>query len=256
MQKMMMWALTVGFLLSQVALANDTGSVRNAIEVASTSVVVPSVANVTGLTGSVFRSRISVFNPTAFTYPIQATFHDASGNMSKVNITMGASQMRVYDNFLGDVFGTTGAGSVRFESRQIAGGSPNFQFVVNAEVWTIVSSGRYGTSVATIIGGASTSESYSAGIRVDPDFRSNVGCFNDSASSNTVVADVFDASNNLVTTVTLAVSPNAWLQTAVPANLAAGYVRFRPSQPAYCFAVVVNNTTNDGHFIPATEFTP
>jgi len=33
-------------------------------------------------------------------------------------------------------------------------------------------------------------------------------------------------------------------------------VRFRPSQPAYCFTVVVNNTTNDGHFIPATEFTP
>jgi len=256
MRKMMMWVLTLASLLPHVALANNTGSVRNTIEVASTSVVVPSVVNVTGVTGSVFRTRISLFNPTAFTYPIQATFHDVSGNMTKMNITMAASQMRVYDNFLGDVFGTTGAGSVRFESRQIAGGSPNFQFAVNAEVWTIVSSGRYGTSVATIIGGASTSDSYSAGIRVDSDFRSNVGCFNDSASSNTVVADVFDGSNNLVTTVTLSAPPNAWVQTAVPANLAAGYVRFRPSQPAYCFAVVVNNTTNDGHFIPATEFTP
>ena len=256
MRKIMMWVLAFAALLPRVAVAKDTASVRNAIEVASTSVVVPSVANVTGLTGSVFRTRISLFNPTAFTYPIQATFHDVSGNMSKVNITMAASQMRVYDNFLGDVFGTTGAGSVRFESRQITGGSPNFQFVVNAEVWTIVSSGRYGTSVATLIGGASTSDSYSAGIRVDSDFRSNIGCFNDSASSNTVVADVFDGSNNLVTTVTLAVPPNAWAQTTVPATLSAGYVRFRPSQPAYCFAVVVNNTTNDGHFIPATEFTP
>ncbi len=47
---------------------------------------------------------------------------------------------------------------MRFESRQITGGSPNFQFVVNAEVWTVVSSGRYGTSVATITGGASTSD--------------------------------------------------------------------------------------------------
>ena len=136
-------------LVAACCIAKDTASGRNAIEVASTSVVVPSVANVTGVTGSVFRTRISLFNPTAFTYPIQATFHDVSGNMTKMNITMAASQMRVYDNFLGDVFGTTGAGSVRFESRQIAGGSPNFQFVVNAEVWTIVSSGRYGTSVAT-----------------------------------------------------------------------------------------------------------
>lgn len=256
MQKIMTWALTLVFLLPRVTVANDTGFVRGVVEVASTSLVVPSVANVTGVTGSIFRSRISIFNPTAFIYPVQVTFHDASGNMSKVNIPMAANQMRVYDNFLGDVFGATGAGSLRFESRQIAGGSPNFQFIVNAEVWTVVNGGRYGTNVVTLIGGASSSESYSAGIRVDSEFRSNVGCFNDSAISNTVVADVFDASNNLVTTVTLAVPPNAWIQTAVSANLAAGYVRFRPSHPAYCFAVVVNNTTNDGHFITASEFTP
>ena len=256
MRKIMIWVLTFAALLPRVTVAKDTASGRNAIQVASTSVVVPSVANVTGVTGSVFRSRISLFNPTAFTYPIQATFHDLSGNMSKVNITMAAGQMRVYDNFLGDVFSTTGAGGVRFESRLITGGSPNFQFVVNAEVWTVVSSGRYGTSVAVLTGGASTSDAFSAGVRVDSDFRSNVGCFNDSGSTNSVVADVFDVSNNLVTTVTLSVPPNAWLQTAIPANLLAGYVRFRPSHPAYCFAVVVNNTTNDGHFIPASEFTP
>jgi hypothetical protein len=256
MRKIMMWVLAFAVLLPGIASGKDAGAGRNAIEVASTSVVVPSVANVTGLTGSVFRSRISLFNPTAFTYPIRATFHDIAGNISNVNITMAASQMRVYDNFLGDVFSTTGAGSVRFESRLITGGSPNFQFVVNAEVWTVVSSGRYGTSVTTLTGTASTSDAYSAGIRVDSDFRSNVGCFNDSGNTNIVVADVFDGSNNLVTTVTLSVPPNAWAQAAIPASLAAGYVRFRPSQPAYCFAVVVNNTTNDGHFILASEFTP
>lgn len=256
MRKIVSCIFIFASLLLGVGLSKDSISVQNAVPVASTSLVVPSVANVTGVTGSVFRTRLSIFNPTAFTYPIQATFHDVSGNMSKLNITMAAGQLRVYDNFLGDVFGTIGAGSVRLESRQIPGGSPNFQFVVNAEVWTVVSGGRYGTSVTTIIGGASASESYSAGVRVDTEFRSNVGCFNDSTSANTVVADVFDGSNNLVTTVTLSVPPNAWAQTAIPASLAAGFVRFRPSQPAYCFAVVVNNTTNDGHFIPATEFTP
>jgi len=160
MHKIIVWVLTFAFLLPRVAVAGDTVSVRNAIEVATTSVVIPSVANVTGLTGSVFKTRISLLNPTAFTYPIEATFYDVSGNMSKVNITMAANQMRVYDNFLGDVFGTTGAGSVRFESRQITGGSPNFQFVVNAEVWTIVSSGRYGTSVTTLIGSASNNRGH------------------------------------------------------------------------------------------------
>ena len=255
MRKIMMWFLAFA-VLPGIASSKDTGSGHNAIEVASTSVVVPTVANVTGVTGSVFRSRISLFNPTAFSYPIQATFHDPVGNMSRVSITMSPGQMRVYDNFLGDVFATTGAGSVRFESRLIAGGSANFQFVVNAEVWTVVSSGRYGTSVNTVTGSASTFEAFSAGIRVDSDFRSNVGCFNDSGNTNLVVADVFDGSNNLVTTVTLSVPPNAWAQAAIPASLAAGYVRFRPSQAAYCYAVVVNNTTNDGHFILASEFTP
>jgi hypothetical protein len=74
MRKIMIWVLTFAALLPRVAAAKGAASSRNAIEVASTSVVVPSVANVTGLTGSVFRSRISLFNPTAFTYPIQATF--------------------------------------------------------------------------------------------------------------------------------------------------------------------------------------
>ena len=256
MRKIMMWVIAFAALLPGLAVASGTDSGRKAIQVASTSVVVPSVANVTGLTGSVFRSRISLFNPTAFTYPIRATFHDPAGNMSNVNITMAAGQMRVYDNFLGDVFSTTGAGSVRFESRLIAGGSPNFQFVVNAEVWTVVSSGRYGTSVTTLTGGASTSDAFSAGVRVDSDFRSNVGCFNDSGNTNVVVADVFDGVQQSGHDSDSVGSPNAWAQSAIPTSLPGGYVRFRPSQPAYCYAVVVNNTTNDGHFIPASEFTP
>lgn len=250
------FVLVCALLVAGVASAKESGPDRAAVQVASTSVVVPAVANVTGVTGSVFRSRISIFNPTAFTYPIRTTFHDTGGNVTNVTINMAAGQMRVYDNFLGDVFSTTGAGSARFESRDIVGGSSNFQFVVSAEVWTVVSSGRYGTSVTTIVGGASTSDAFSAGIRVDADFRSNVGCFNDSAATNTVVADVFDSSNNLVTSVIMTVPPNGWAQTAIPTNVAAGYVRFRPSQAAYCYAVVVNNTTNDGHFIPASEFVP
>ncbi len=88
MRKIMMWVLAFTALLTGVAVASGADSGRKAIQVASTSVVVPSVANVTGVTGSVFRSRISLFNPTAFTYPIRATFHDIAGNMSNVNITM------------------------------------------------------------------------------------------------------------------------------------------------------------------------
>jgi hypothetical protein len=248
--------LLVWALVNSIAFAKQANLERNAIQVASTTVVVPTSANAVGATGSTFQTRISIFNPTLFAYPIQVTFYDQSGNMAMANINMSSGQLRVYDNFLGDVFSATGAGTLKFESEQIAGGSPDFQFVVNAEVWTISAGGRYGTSVTTIIGGASAAESYSPGIRVDSDFRSNVGCFNDSSSTNTIVADVFDASGNLVTTVMLIVPPNAWSQTAIPANVASGYVRFRPAGSAYCWAVAVNNTTNDGHFVLASEYVP
>jgi hypothetical protein len=83
-----------------------------------------------------------------------------------------------------------------------------------------------------------------------------VGCFNDSTEPNSVVADVFDASNNLVNSIMLTVPAGGWAQTAIPGNVSSGYVRFRPSQSAFCWAVVVNNTTNDGHFILASEFVP
>jgi hypothetical protein len=254
MRKMILilaWALASG-----IGLAEQANDERNALQVASTTIVVPTAANVVGATGSTFQTRISIFNPTAFTYPIQVTFYNQSGNMAMANINMAAGQLRTYDNFLGDVFSATGAGTLKFESQQIPGGSPDFQFVVNAEVWTVSAGGRYGTSVTTTIGDGSAAESYSPGIRVDSDFRSNVGCFNDSGSINTVVADVFDASNNLVTTVMLTVPPHAWAQTAIPANVASGYVRFRPARSAYCWAVAVNNTTNDGHFVLASEYVP
>jgi hypothetical protein len=46
------------------------------------------------------------------------------------------------------------------------------------------------------------------------------------------------------------------VQKAVNAAVSGGYVRFDPSAPASCYAVVANNTTNDARFISAVEFTP
>jgi hypothetical protein len=35
-----------------------------------------------------------------------------------------------------------------------------------------------------------------------------------------------------------------------------GYVQFVPSDAAVCYAVVVDNSTNDGRFIPAADYRP
>jgi len=83
-----------------------------------------------------------------------------------------------------------------------------------------------------------------------------VGCFNESGKANTVTATVFDGTGTQVTTVPIQLLPNAWGQRAVNAAVSGGYVRFDPSGPASCYAVVANNTSNDARFIAAVEYTP
>lgn len=248
--------LLVLALASTQAFSRDLGPSRNALEFTSTYAVVPVMANLQGVTGSFFKTRVALMNPTAATYPIEVSLFGASGFVSKTTIIMAAGQMRSYDNFLEAVFSFTGAGTVKFESQRIAGGSSDFQFLVNSEVWTTSANGRYGTSVPTSLSEPSNSDAYSAGIKIDANTRSNIGCFNDSSLSSVVEAAVFDSSNNLVTTIMLTLDPNSWKQVPIPNTVPSGYVRFRPSQPAFCYAVVVDNTTNDGNFIQAAEFVP
>jgi len=248
--------LLVMALASIQAFPSNSITSRNALEFTSTYAVVPVMANLQGVTGSFFATRVVLMNPTTSPYPIEVSLFGVGGFVTKTTINMAAGQMRTYDNFLGEVFSFTGAGTVKFESQRISGGSSNFQFVVASEVWTTSSNGRYGTTVPTNFIEASNSDAYSAGIKVDAITRSNIGCFNDSSLSNVVEAAIFDFSNNLVTTITLTLDPNSWKQVAIPNAVSSGYVRFRRSQPAFCYAVVVDNTTNDGNFIPAAEFTP
>src|SRR5207249_430584 len=156
------------------------------------------MANVPGLFGAVWKTKVALLNPTAFSYPIQVTLYDKTGKVKETNVNMSSGQVRNYDNFLSDLFSYGGAGTVKFDSQSIPGGSDSNQFVVNAEVYTDSSKGRYSTSVASYIYPAADSEAYSPGISVSSSFRTNIGCFNDSSSLNEVQADLYDSSNNLV----------------------------------------------------------
>jgi hypothetical protein len=250
-------ALVVLFLLSLNGFAGDHRPSRQAIEFASSFVTVPVMVNKAGLFGSFWKTRVSLLNPTALSYPIRVTLYDTSGKVSESTVDVTAGQVRNFDNFLQDVFSFTGAGAVRFDSLNVTGGSEANNFIVNAEVYTDSANGRYRTPVTpSLIEPTSSFEAYSAGINVDPNSRTNLGCFNNSASSNTVNADLFDSSNTLVTTVTVPLGPNAWNQVALPNNVTGGYIKWRISQPAQCYAVVVDNTSNDGNFIQAAEYNP
>lgn len=222
----------------------------------SDSLTVPVMINSAGLAGATFATYAAIMNPTSKSFPVQVTLFDAVGARTQRTITLAAGELKSYQNFLDTVFAYSGAGTVRFQSGAEVGGSTDNLFILSAEIYTTASGVRYGTSLPTLEFPGTDSRSFSVGVTVDANNRANVGCFNESGKANTVTAAILDSTGAQVTTVSIPLLPNAWGQRAVNAAVSNGYVRFDPSGPASCYAVVANNTTNDARFIAAVEFTP
>jgi hypothetical protein len=226
------------------------------VSFASDSLTVPVMINAGGFAGATFVTYAALMNPTSKSFPLQVTLFDSAGTKTQKTITLAAGELKSYQNFLDTVFAYSGLGTVRFQSGVEVGGSSDNLFILSAEIYTTGSGVRYGTSLPTLEFPGTDSRSFSVGITVDASNRANVGCFNESKVGNTVTATVFDGTGAQVTTLQLQLGPNTLGQKAVNAAVSGGYVRFDPSGPASCYAVVANNSTNDARFIPAVEYTP
>jgi hypothetical protein len=215
---------------------------------------VPVMGNVPGI-GSTYQTYVAILNPTASTFSVQASLYDAAGVKHDATINLAAGELKTFANFLDEVFqGFKGGGAVTFKSPDSAGGTHNNRFIIDAEVRT---SGRYGTPVPALEFAGTSSRSFSPGVTVGASSRTNIGCFNQADSANSIKATVLDSTGKLTLgTVTLNLVANAWGQTAVTTIVSSGTVQFDPSDSAVCYAVVVDNSTNDGRFIAATEYKP
>jgi hypothetical protein len=211
---------------------------------------VPVMANTTGAGGAKFETYVALLNPTSAAFPVTVSLYDAAGTKHDAIIELGAGELKTFANFLDAVFHFTGGGAVTFRSAD-----SSKRFVISAEVWT--AGGHYGTTIPALEFAGTDSSSFAPGVTVSASTRTNVGCFNQSGATNTVTARVLDASGTMTLgTVVLELAANAWRQTALSTIVSGGYVRFDPSDAAVCYAVVVDNTTNDGRFISAAEYRP
>ncbi len=226
------------------------------VSFASDSLTVPVMINATGAGGATFATYAALMNPTSKAFPVTVTLYDNGGNKTQKTITLAAGELKQYQNFLNDVFAYSGLGTVRFQSGAAVGGSTDNLFILSAEIYTTASGVRFGTSLPTLEFPGTDSRSFSVGVTVDASNRTNVGCFNEAKVANTVTATVFDGTGAQVTTLQLQLGPTTLGQKPVTAAVSGGYVRFDPSGPASCYAVVANNTTNDARLIPAVEYTP
>jgi hypothetical protein len=211
---------------------------------------IPVMGNTIGVGGAVFQTSVSILNPTASSIPVTVSLYDAGGTKRDAVITLLAGEMKTYANFLDAVFQFSGGGAVVFKTP-----SSSNRVIVNAEVKT--AGARYGTSVPTLEFAGSNSRSFAPGVSVDSNTRTNIGCFNQSDATNSVKATILDNSGKqTIGTLTMTLPPNAWFQTAVTSVVSGGYIQFDPTEAAVCYAVVVDNSTNDGHFVSAAEYKP
>ena len=230
--------------------AQSSRRTPRSLSFASDFQTVPVMANTIGAGGAVFETYVALLNPGPSAFPVTVSLYDAAGVKHDAIIELGAGELKTFDNFLDTVFDFTGGGAVTFRSAD-----SSKRFVVSAEVWT--DDGRYGTSIPALEFAGTDSPSFAPGVTVSANTRTNVGCFNQSGAPNTVTGTILDATGTLTLgTVTLNLAANAWSQTALSTIVNEGYVRFTPSDAAVCYAVVVDNFTNDGRFVSAAEYRP
>jgi hypothetical protein len=240
-------------LVSAQAFAANTATPLN---FTSDSQVVPTMANVAGQNGAMFQTHISIMNPTNNAFAVTVSFYDGEGMKRSADINLKPGELKVYENFLDSIFKYTGAGAARFTAAETSGGGHNNRFVVSAEVWTPSAAGRFGTTVPVEEFAASSASSFAAGVTVGATSRTNVGCFNQASAQNVIQANVFDGTGKKQDTVDLTLPANAWGQKGVNVSVTGGYVEFVKSDAALCWAVVVDNASNDGRFVQAAEYTP
>jgi len=225
----------------------------------SARVLIPTSANNPGQFGAVFRTKVSIANVTTRTYTIYATLYRSGGGTLVRQITMGSRQARNYDNFLEEVFSYSGAAGVELDAVAAPpGGSDLNQFAGFAEVYTPGGNGVYKTvvNISDSSDGLSlTDPSITPGIFVDGSSRTNVGCLNTATTQAIVNVDVYSSSGGLLTTHFLTVPGSGWAQNGVLQDVSGGYLiwRLQSGVSPNCFAIVVDNQTNDGSFIPPSK---
>ena len=209
--------------------------------------LLPTSANANGQFGSVYRTKVSILNPTTYNYSIRAGLSVQGGEVAVQSIPIRSGETVTFGNFLADVFGYSGGGAIDLDS-----GNGAYKFIVNAQVYVDTSAGRYSTSVqfADDLGAVTPSRpGFAVGISVNSNFRTNVGCASNTSAPQTITFSVFDADYDLVgqsTSFTLA--GYGWGQYSVAVPVSNGGLRVETTGNAVCYAVEVNNVSNDGTY--------
>ena len=246
MKKLFVLASALMFATPLLAAEAHVRSPAPLVVGAVSHVLLPTSAYLNGQYNSVYKTRISISNVTGYAYAIRAGFSKETGEVADRTFTMLAYETRTWDNFLGEVLQTSGAGAIDFDS-----GDTAYRFIVSAQVYVDGPNGRFSTAVqsadeaGTIVSGR---PGYVIGISANGFDRTNFGCASDSPLPQTITGRVYSPSNAFLGEISFDMNPWGWMQASVNIGVTNGTMMISSTQRAVCYGVVVDNVSNDGTF--------
>jgi hypothetical protein len=215
--------------------------------------LLPTSANVHGAFGSVYKTKVSIFNAVNATYNIRVGLSVSNGEIAHTFITLGPGQTATFSNILADLFSYTGGGAIDLDS-----GDDSLAFVVNSQVYVDTVGGRYTTAVqfADDLGDITPLRpGYVIGVSVNSQRRTNVGCASNASNDQTITFQAFDANNFAIgNPFSFTLAGFGWAQYAANFSITNGGIYITATDNAVCYGVEVDNTSNDGTFQLATPF--
>jgi hypothetical protein len=215
--------------------------------------LLPTSANANGQFGAVYKTKVSIFNAVNASYSIRAGLSTSGGEIAHTFIPVAPNQTVTFNNILSDLFGYSGGGAIDLDSL-----NSGHLFIVNSQVYVDTLSGRYTTAVqfADDLGDIIPSRpGFVVGVSVNSARRTNIGCASNSGFDQTITFRAYDSSYVLVgSPFSFTLAAFGWAQYGVNLSLTNGGIYIEASQNAVCFAVEVDNISNDGTFQLAVPF--
>jgi hypothetical protein len=228
-------------------------------------VSLPAVASLHGRGNSFFLSDVAVFNTSQFPNPVVVRYHCFPAcSASEQTLTLAPGEMRILPDIVNSVFGApeTG-GAIDFDAR--------VPIVVGSRLYTpehprptvgmfVPGLGLADATTTAVL----TSLSHSAD--ATKGFRTNVGVYNVSDTTQTVTLELFDESGTSLGRTELSLVARQAFQVndifrsiGVSGDVANAYcnVRGDGANAFYAYAAVIDNQTQDPIFIPgANDLSP
>ena len=225
-------------------------------EIASSWVLIPAAVNTAGANGAYFRTKASIMLMSTTSATVTATFF-GGGVVRTSSFQIGAAETKTFNDLLQDLFGISGAGAVTLSSPS------STDMIVSSEVYTESPAGRFSTATTaytSIEYLGSTYYDFTVGVTVNSSTRANIACMNTSSySAESVGAGLYDAPSPgpLLKVFNISLPPRSWQQITIDVPVNGGTIWWKPvGYNVYCYAVNVNNTSNDGTFLGKTTYVP